>query len=308
MTNIKPELLTADAYLPMAETKPLVVIVGETASGKSDLAMMLAQQFNGEVICADSWTVRREVNIGTAKPDELDRRRVKHHLLDVVDPCGDFTAAVFKRLALAAIDDILKRGKLPIMVGGSGLYIDGVIFDFGFLPAGDRNKRTVLNVLTVEKLQEQVVAAGLSLEGIDMHNKRRLIRLLETGGQIPTKDRLRPNTLLLGLPLQRQELKQRISRRVDHMLASGLEYEVEKLAAQYGWNCEALKGIGYREWREYFEGSQDYAQTRERIISATVGLAKRQQTWFKRNKDIQWLTDKSESVVSVATFLSKLSN
>src|ERR1022692_2160288 len=119
------------------QISPLLVIVGETASGKTDLAIRLALEFNGEIICADSWTVRREVNIGTAKPTPKQQAMVAHHLLDVVGPDEDFTAAVFKRLANEAIDDIASRGKLPIMVGGTGLYVDGVIYDFGFLPAAE---------------------------------------------------------------------------------------------------------------------------------------------------------------------------
>lgn len=285
--------------------QPLVVIVGETASGKSALALELAEKFNGEIICADSWTVRREVNIGTAKPSAEDRQRVKHHLLDAVDPCGDFTAAVFKRLAASAIEDISSRGKLPIMVGGTGLYIDSVIYDFGFLPEGNRKDRHELNSLSAEDLKRRAEAQGLSLEGIDVRNKRRLIRLLETGGKRPTKGSLRENTLVLGVSLPREKLRERVTRRTDKMLELGLEQEVKKLSSKYGWACEALKGIGYREWSEYFAGSQDRQQTRERIISATMGLAKRQRTWFKRNKGIHWLDNREEAVEIVTTFLNK---
>src|SRR5476651_1891671 len=121
------------------KTPPLVVIAGETASGKSALALQLARQFNGEIICADSWTVRREADIGTAKPSAAEQALVPHHLLDVAGPDEDFTAAVFKRLANKAIKEIAGRGRLPIMVGGTGLYVDGVIYDFNFLPAGDRS-------------------------------------------------------------------------------------------------------------------------------------------------------------------------
>jgi tRNA dimethylallyltransferase len=128
-----------------SQTPPLLVIVGETASGKTELSLRLAKQFNGEIICADSWTVRREANIGTAKPTEEEGAAVPHHLLDIVAPDEDFTAAVFKRLANQAIGDISNRGKLPIMVGGTGLYVDGVIYDYGFLAAGDRTEREELN-------------------------------------------------------------------------------------------------------------------------------------------------------------------
>ncbi len=291
---------------------PLICIVGETGAGKSALGLELAEKVGGEIICADSWTVRREVNIGTAKPSLADQKRVRHHLLDVVAPCADFTAAVFKRLTNAAIADIIGRGKLPIMVGGTGLYIDGVIFDYGFLPAGDRGEREALNVLSAEQLMEKVLAAGFSLDNIDARNKRRLIRLLENGGARPTKAALRPNTLLLGVKIPREELKKRIETRADAMLATGLEQEVRHLSETYGWDCEALKGIGYREWRPYFEETevtqektQTLAETRAKIISATLGLAKRQRTWFKRNNSIQWLDDPSNAVEIITTFLNK---
>ncbi len=118
-------------------TPPLLVIVGETASGKTGLSLEIAGAFNGEIICSDSWTVRREVNIGTAKPTTEEKSRAPHHLLDVVGPDEDFTASVFKDLAVEAIDDISRRGRLPIMVGGTGLYIDSVLYDYGFLDEGD---------------------------------------------------------------------------------------------------------------------------------------------------------------------------
>ena len=287
--------------------KPLLVIVGETASGKSALALDLAEHFNGELICADSWTVRREVNIGTAKPPAADRARVPHHLLDVVGPDEDFTAAVFKGLANAAINDIMSRGKLPIMVGGTGLYIDGVIYNYGFLPAGDRHDREELSALSISELLAKIEAEDLELGDIDIRNKRRLIRLLETDGAEPTKQTLRDNTFIIGLQPDREQLKKRIESRVDHMLASGLEAEVAVLKERYGWGCEALKGIGYQEWQDYFLGSQSLEQTRQRIISGTVGLAKRQRTWFKRNKSIHWFStpvDYTQVEDLVTTFLN----
>lgn len=290
-----------------AVTGPLLVVVGETASGKSALALQLAEQFNGELICADSWTVRRECTIGTAKPTADEQARVPHHLLDVVGPDEDFTAAVFKRLANEAIANITARGKLPILVGGTGLYVDGVLYDFNFLPEGKPGLRDELNDLSIPELLSRIDATGLDLEGVDIRNKRRLIRLLETGGAEQTKTELRPNTIILGLQPDRDVLKERITLRVDAMLAAGLEQEVKGLADRYGWDCEGLKGIGYREWREYFEGSVDLEITRQRIISSTVGLAKRQRTWFKRNKSIHWLVtpvNYTQTVDLVTTLLN----
>lgn len=281
----------------------LIVIVGETASGKSELALRLAGQFGGELVCADSWTVRREVNIGTAKPNAGERARVPHHLLDVAGPCDDFTAAVFKELAIKAIDDIASRGKLPIMVGGTGLYIDSVLYDYSFLPAGDRAEREALNSMTVAELLSLIKEKGLEPGAVDVRNKRRLIRLIETNGERPANGQPRLNTLVIGLKTEREQLKQRIEQRTDAMLVAGLEDEVRDLADNYGWDCEALKGVGYAQWKSYFEGSQSLDETRQKIIKATLDLAKRQRTWFKRNNSIQWLDTpvKWPSVVAVAT-------
>lgn len=290
----------------MATTPKLIVIVGETASGKSALAMELAEKFSGEIICADSWTVRQEVNIGTAKPSIEDQKRVKHHLLDVAGPDEDFTAAVFKDLANKAIQDIADRGKLPIMVGGTGLYVDGVLYDYGFLPAGDRGEREELNQLNNEQLLNKIADLRLDLSGIDTRNKRRLIRLIETKGQRPIKNEYRKNTLILGINNDRTALVQRISQRVDNMIEAGLEAEVRSLVEHYGWECEALKGVGYSQWRDYFEDAATLDQTRQKIIKATLDLAKRQRTWFKRNKSIQWFTTpvkQTEIVDTVTTFL-----
>ncbi len=283
-----------------------MVIVGETASGKSALALQLAQQFNGEIICADSWTVRKEVNIGTAKPSAAEQARVRHHLLDVIAPCGDFTAAVFKRLTNQAIKDIIERGKLPIMAGGTGLYIDGVLYDFDFLPAGDRSARQSLNELSLDQLLLKIETMGIDPNGIDTRNKRRLIRLIETGGAHPNRQDLRPNTLIIGVKPGREELKQKIIDRTDTMLAAGLETEVRHLSEKYSWDCEALKGVGYAQWQDYFNGSETFSETRQKIIKATLDLAKRQRTWFKRNKSIQWFStpvNLANVVDSVTTFL-----
>ena len=292
---------------------PLLAVVGETASGKSALALQLAERFNGELICADSWTVYKGFDIGTAKPTPAERSRLAHHLLDIADPRMGFSAVEFQRRARAAIDDITKRGRLPIMVGGTGLYIDSVLYEYRFLPAPPAGLRQQLSAMTLEQLIERARAASLDLQDIDLRNKRRVIRAIENNGAKPTKQGLRPNTLQLGLQVERDQLRQRVTDRIDAMLAAGLEREVRCLAAQYGWGNEPMKGIGYREWRYYLEpqpgSEQDAAQTRERIINSTMRLAKRQRTWFNNNKrteHIHWLrptTAYQQAVELVATLL-----
>jgi tRNA dimethylallyltransferase len=285
---------------------PLIVVVGETASGKSDIALRLAQQFDGEIVCADSWTVYKDFDIGTAKPSHLERAQIPHHLLDVADPRGGFSAAVFQKLAEPAIQAISRRGKVPIMVGGTGLYIDSVLYHYSFLEEPSPELRAELNAMTLDELVKQAEKRGFLTEGIDTRNKRRVIRLLENEGALPERQPLRQNTLILGLQVERDALKQKIIDRTDAMLAAGLQDEARDLAERYGWEAEPMKGIGYREWQDYFLGQQSLAETRQKITKDTLDLAKRQRTWFKRNKSIQWFTTpvKWQSVVdSVTTFL-----
>ncbi len=269
--------------------KPLIAIVGETASGKSELAIYLAKKFRGEIISADSWVIRRGVDIGTAKPTLSERQQVPHHMIDVIDTCEDYSAAEYKVAAGKVIRDIYKRKNIPFLVGGTGLYVDSLLFNYSFLPANDPEMRQELNNLSLQKLVELASRQGLMSSKIDWRNKRRVIRLIETQGAVPSKQSLRPNTLVIGIEPSPEEVKLNIKRRVDKMISTGLENEVKDLNRRYGWKCEALKGIGYREWELYFESNQSLEDTKQRIIKNTYLLAKRQKTWFKRNKSIHWL-------------------
>lgn len=291
-----------------AKVGPLLVIVGETASGKSSLALELAQKLDGELICTDSWTVYEGFDIGTAKPSKLERALVPHHLLDVASPEGGFNAVIFQQLAQAAIDAIHNRGRLPILVGGTGLYIDSVIYHYQFLPATSPELRAVLNELSLDELLARAEAQGLKTDGIDIRNKRRVIRLIENDGRLPSRKPLRDNTLILGLRVPREELEMRIEKRVDSMLEQGLEAEVQQLSKRYGWDAEPMKGVGYGQWKDYFLGSQSLAETRSKIIKATSDLAKRQRTWFRRNNSIHWLdtpVNSTEIVDFITTNLDK---
>lgn len=284
---------------------PLIAIVGETASGKTGLAIELARRFNGEIISADSWAVYKGFDIGTAKPTAEERRLARFHLIDVAEPAAGFSAPLFQRLANEAIADIGARGKLPIIAGGTGLYMDSVLYGFGFLPAGSADQRAEFNAMSLEDLVALAEARKLDTSSIDARNKRRVIRLLENDGRLPRRKPLRPQTLLLGISLPRVDLHSRVTARVDAMLQAGLAEEAKRLAQAYGWEAEPMKGIGYREWRAYYEGSQSLERTRERIISATMGLAKRQRTWFKRNESIQWVHNTEEAVQKATIFLNK---
>jgi tRNA dimethylallyltransferase len=283
---------------------PLLVIVGETASGKSALAIELAKKFNGEIIAADSRTVYRGMDIGTAKPSKTDQALVPHHLLDITTPDKSLNAATFKQLANQAIKDITTRNKLPILVGGTGLYIDAVIFDYQFPSVGNSMMRDSLAVLSVEQLQEQLRSQGLSLPK-NQRNPRHLIRTLEIDGAPITRKSLRANTLVIGLRVDRQVLKRRIQKRVDAMVANGLVEEARKLGHEYGWEVEALRTPGYKAFREYIAGTISLQQAKEQFIKNDIHLAKRQRTWFKRNESIHWITEQSDTVDLITTILNK---
>jgi tRNA dimethylallyltransferase len=289
-----------------ARHKPLLVIVGETASGKSQLAIALAKRFNGEIINADSWSVYRGFDIGTAKPTRRQRQLVPHHLIDVADPLEGFNAAEFKKMAVAAIDDIHARGKLPILSGGTGLYVDSVLFNYSFLPPGEGDTRERLNSLGLDELLELAEQRGYGLEGIDQRNKRRIIRLIESEGRRPLAQPIRQSTLIIGLRHPEGQISQAIKARVERMLEDGLAEEVKQLADRYGWEIEPMKGIGYREFMGYWgEGGLSIDQIAQKIINDSVALIKKQRTWLKHNNSIHWVDNSGEVIDITTTFLNK---
>ncbi len=231
----------------------LVAIVGPTASGKSALGMSLARRYGGEIICADSRTIYTGMDIGTAKPSPADRRLVPYHLLDVILPNERFSAADFQREASHIISDITRRGRLPIMVGGSGLYVDSVLFDYRF----------------------------------DLGLKQELI--------------LRPNTLVLGIRVERGEIRIRSARRLELMLQQGLVEEVRKLTANYP---SKLPGLYYPIIARYLAGQLALEEAKDLCVQADINLAKRQLTWFRRNPYIKWLDAPEQAEQLVAEFLT----
>lgn len=239
---------------------PLIVIVGPTASGKSAAAIQIAKKLHGEIICADSQTIRHGMDIGTAKPTSEDQKQIEHHLLDIVEPNEAYNVAQFQRAAQAAIEAIASKGKVPVMVGGTGLYVDSVLFGYEF--EGDTTDRDEVN---------------------PRHRKR--------SEPASTDMPLRPHTLVLGIDVDKELLSERIEARVAQMISAGLEKEVMTLAARYGWDSIGMKGVGYQEWQAYAEGAQTLDQTIDLIAVHTRQYAKRQRTWFKRNPHILWFQD-----------------
>ncbi|HUC89225.1 MAG TPA: tRNA (adenosine(37)-N6)-dimethylallyltransferase MiaA [Patescibacteria group bacterium] len=283
---------------------PLVAIVGQTASGKSALALELARRFSGEIIAADSRTIYKGMDIGTAKPSIADRRLVPHHLIDILEPDQSFSAAQFQKLAYECISDISSRGNLPLLVGGTGLYVDAVIYHYSFRGSANMALRQRLNDLSVSELQDILFKQGLPLPN-NPQNPRYLARSIETAGAPEARDHINSNTLVIGMDIEREALRQRVEQRVDTMLNSGLEQEVQRLTEQYGWNCLALQSIGYQEFRSYFENGVSLKEVRNEIIRNTMRYAKRQKTWFKRNKSISWISNTEDAAVLITTLLNK---
>ncbi|MDQ3123274.1 MAG: tRNA (adenosine(37)-N6)-dimethylallyltransferase MiaA [bacterium] len=277
---------------------PLIVIIGQTASGKSDLALDIAKSFNGEIICADSRTIYKGMNIGTAKPGKKALTVIQHHLLDIIEPDQTFTAADFKQLAVKAINNIDSRGKLPILVGGTGLYIDGVIFDYAFMPPVETEEREQLQQLSVEQLQQKLAAQGIGLPE-NKANPRHLIRALETNGAVPVKGKFRSNTLMIGIEKSKEELIKNIEVRTADMIVNGLEAEVKQLAEHYGWQSPGMNAVGYKEWHEY----ESPVNVERAINQNSLHYAKRQRTWFKRNPNINWVKNSVEALRLVKTFI-----
>lgn len=289
---------------PKPNTTPLIVIVGETASGKTALAIKLAKKFNGEIIAADSRTIYRGMDIGTAKPTIAERDGIEHHLVDIISPVDSYSAAQFKQDALKAIDDIEHKRKLPIIVGGSGLYIDAILYDFAFGKEPDLEYRSQLQKKTVDELQKILIDKGVEFPRNDK-NPRHLIRAIENGGVVTSPRDMRANTLVIGLSIDREKLHEKLKKRVDAMIASGLLDEVRELALKYGWDAPALQSTSYRAFQTYFDGQNSLAEAKEMFVRNDMQLAKRQRTWFKRNKSIHWMSEQDNFVDLVTTFLNK---
>ena len=286
--------------------KPLIVIVGPTAVGKTSVSIALTLELEGEIISADSMQVYKYMNIGTAKPTLKEQSGIPHYLIDEVTPDESFNVVKYKTLADQYIDNTLAKGKTPIMVGGTGLYIDAVIYNIQF-------SKTVCDLAYREKLHQLANQQGNEhvhqmLEKVDpvaaktLHpnNIRRVIRALEvyhyTGTPISThqkESRTQPvayDVVVIGLSMDRELLYKRINQRVDIMLAEGLVDEVCKLLEMgYTKELTSMKGLGYKEIVAYLEGAYTLEEATEILKRDTRRYAKRQLTWFKRNKDIFWI-------------------
>ncbi|MFA7170858.1 MAG: tRNA (adenosine(37)-N6)-dimethylallyltransferase MiaA [Candidatus Paceibacterota bacterium] len=309
----------------MKSLKPLIVILGPTASGKTGLALALAKEFGGELLSADSRQIYKEMDIATNKLDSATTTEktaigkklyfidgTPIHLLDLIDPDESFSLADYKKVALKKIEEIYSKGKLPILVGGTGLYLSAIVDNLNIPKApADEKLRAKLEEKDAEELFDALAKIDpTSAETIGPQNKRKLIRALEvykiTGQPFSSQQKKgKPlfNTLQIGIRIERQELHNRIDKRVDRMIKGGLVQETQFLRKKYAIELPAMSGIGYKEIGAYLDGEMSLEEATQQIKFHTHQYARRQITWFNRDKSINWAEDSAEAEKLVENFI-----
>jgi tRNA dimethylallyltransferase len=295
----------------------VIAVVGPTTAGKSSLAIELARAIDGEVVNADSMQLYQGMDIGTAKVTAAERCGVPHHLLDIWPVTRTANAAEYQALVRAALDDIAARGRTPVLVGGSGLYVRAALEDLNF-PATDASTRSRLEA-ELSEIGARALHARLAAldpqaaEAILPSNGRRIVRALEvielTGqpftATLPDYTKSRP-AVQIGLTLPRPELDKRITARVDHMWASGFELEVRKLVAEgLRDGRTASRALGYQQMLRHLDGEWTLDQARDETVKATKRFARRQESWFRRDPRITWLDARDEDLLTQAITLGE---
>ena len=299
----------------------LVAIIGPTAIGKSRLAFHLAQDFNAEIVSADSRQVYRYMDIGTAKPTREELSVVPHHLIDTITPSEDFSLGQYQRLAGKAIESIQQRGRLPLLVGGSGLYVWAVLEGWQIPrvpPDTEFRARMEKQVAQfgIDRLYKELVRIDpLAAKGIDPRNVRRVIRALEINRHVRVpvrelrgKGMISDNCLIIGLTADRTEIYRRTDARVDDMIDRGFVAEVKKLLGMgYGLELPAMSGIGYKQIGRYLLGEFDLAKAIEQIKVETHRLVRHQYNWFRlKDERIHWFDIKNDVVAEASRLVEEL--
>lgn len=283
----------------------IIAVAGPTASGKTALSIAIANEFGGEIVSCDSMQIYKGMDIGTAKPDDEEKQGIVHHMIDIAEPFLNYNVVNYKKDAEDAIDDILKRGALPVIAGGTGLYMDSLLNNVKFSEEKEtKEERKRLTLLAEEKGKEYMHALLTEIdaeaaEKIHPNNVRRVIRALEiyyTTGKTKTsanEESIQPpkyDSLIIGLEWNREELNDRINRRVDIMVEKGLIEEVETLKKNgVPKDSTAMQAIGYKEIYEYLDNEISLEEAIEKIKHESRKYAKRQMTWLRRNKNINWI-------------------
>lgn len=298
--------------------KKVLIIAGATASGKSGLAVKLAKKFDGEIISCDSMQIYRHLDVGTAKITAEEADGIRHHMIDVVDPSEEYSVWEYANAAKAAIDDISSRGKLPIVAGGTGLYIESIIYPLNFAVNKDEQVRErlkkELDTLGAEALHARLAEADPEdAAKIHPNNVKRLIRaleILEISGGVKSKEELREpqyDVCLIAVSVARDELYRRINERVEHMFALGLEREIREILDKglADRNSQSMQAIGYKEFFDMFDGKCGVDEVKERIKQNTRRYAKRQLSWLRRYGFAHWIACNDTDTIekTVKTFL-----
>ena len=287
------------------QKEKVIVICGPTASGKTALSIELAKKINGEIVSCDSMQIYKEMNIGTAKPTKEEMQGIKHYLIDFVSPDERYSVADYKKDAKKAIKEILAKGKTPIIVGGTGLYVDSLIYEIEYQEIEfDENYRKELEKQAEENGLEELYERAKkidseAIEKISKNDKKRILRILEiyhATGKNKTeqekesrKKEVEYDYKVYALDWEREKLYERINKRVDMMIEQGLIEEVKKIYQKYEKFPTAMQGLGYKEVVEYLEGKTTKEEMIEKIKQESRRYAKRQITWFKRYKNAIWL-------------------
>ncbi len=280
----------------MTSGSRIIVIVGPTASGKTGLSLRLAERCKGQIICADSRTIYRGMDIGTAKPTVTEQSKTKHFLLDIKEPNQVFSAKDFCDSAQAVIDTIQGQLGLPIVVGGSGLYIDSLLHGYTFRPDKPDFKPEIYEDFSQNDLLDEAQKLYGSLPPASDHkNRRRLLQFIARGPAPSNQNTTVYSSIIVGLNPGAEILQQRIAERTRGMLSEGFIDEVRTLRDAYGSTAPALGSTGYQQVVNYLAGSLERSQLEPAINRATWQLARKQLTWFRRNPDIQWFENSDQA-------------
>ena len=303
--------------------KPKVIVIcGPTASGKTALSIELAQKINGEIVSADSMQIYKDMTIGTAKPTPEEMQGIQHYLIDCISPEHRYSVAEYKKDAENAIEKILKKGKIPIVVGGTGLYVDSLIYGIEYTETKiDQNYRKELEKLVEEKGLEYVYNKAKKIDPeavqkISKNDKKRILRILEiyketgktkTQQEIESrKNEVKYDYKVFAINMERQILYNRINKRVDIMIQNGLIEEVQNLLKKYKQFPTAMQGLGYKEVVQYLNKEYTKEEMIENIKMQTRRYAKRQLTWFRKNKQTIWLDGTNEIQNNINIILEEI--
>lgn len=253
-------------------------------------------------MCADSRTIYKGLTIGTAKPTATEQEGVPHYGIDIIDPDEQFSAADFQKYAEETVRRIRSVGQLPIIVGGTGLYVDGYLYRYVFGGKADQKQRQTLEKHSVEELQQLIMTRGIEMPE-NLQNKRYLIRAIEQNGINRTRHKLTSEVIIVGIDPGKEELERRIVARADGMFMSGVVEESRHLFERYGYEVPAASGNIYRALRPHFEQGASLEDCKQRFIMLDRQLARRQRTWFRRNADIHWFNDAASAASYLETVL-----